>query len=312
MGMVLLATGCAKKQPSQLVVGQQAPSSRIEKKLDIIEAARSSIGVPYRFGGTSPVTGFDCSGLVCWSYQQVGIQLPRSARDQIMFGNKVERQEDLKPGDIVVFKGTRGRTGWHSGIYTGDGKFVHSPSTGKTVTESRLDEEYYARRFAGARRIPRDGSAAEMYAQYEAEQKASALVARESTSSRKAMLTANAKSGGKGSKASGKSGKKAGKGGKTPEAMAASKGKGGLLVADAGKAKQKNSSSKSNDGERRTAGKNAAKDDSGKSGGLRDKSQPVASAGKPKAEKQSSSKGGGVEAARNGNSKAAAKNKNKS
>ena len=306
MGMMLLAAGCAKKQPSQLVASQQAPSSRIEQKLDIIEAARSNIGVPYRFGGTSPATGFDCSGLVCWSYQQVGIQLPRSARDQIMFGSRVERQEDLKPGDIVVFKGTRGRTGWHSGIYTGEGKFVHSPSTGKTVTESRLDEDYYARRFAGARRIPRDGSATEMYAQYEAEQKASAMVARESKSSRKAMLTASAKTGGKGSKVSAdKSGKntktKAGKNGKSSETQVAAS-KSGLIVADAGKAgRTKNSSSKA--GDRQAAGKSASKGDSGKKGEPRDK-QPVASTAKPK-------KDGSIQADKAGSGKAAGKSKNK-
>ena len=155
VGVLVLLSGCASRQSDA-----PAPSPPpLARNADIIETARSLIGVPYRFGGTSPQSGFDCSGLVCWSYEQVGVRLPRRASEQIKFGDKVERKGDLQPGDIVVFKGTRGRTGWHSGIYTGQNKFVHSPSTGKTVTESSLDEEYYARRFVGARRVSRSDSA---------------------------------------------------------------------------------------------------------------------------------------------------------
>ena len=195
LGMILFAGGCVKKQPPQLTANQRN-SPRVEQKMDVTESARSTIGTPYKFGGNSPETGFDCSGLVCWSYRQVGIDLPRRAKDQLMFGERVTRKEDLQLGDIVVFKGTRGRTGWHSGIYTGDGKFVHSPSTGKTVTEDRLDEKYYAQRFAGARRIPRDGSAAALYAKYTAELKAEAVTAHKAKKSSKSTLVAsNTKSG---------------------------------------------------------------------------------------------------------------------
>jgi len=135
---------------------QPVPDPFIEKKLNIVEAARSNIGVRYRFGGSSPQTGFDCSGLVSWSYQQVGVTLPRRAREQLTFGVKVDDKSQLLPGDIVVFRRTSSRTGWHSGIYTGDGKFIHSPRRGKTVTETKLGQAYFAQRFAGARRIPRD------------------------------------------------------------------------------------------------------------------------------------------------------------
>lgn len=282
LGTVLLAAGCATRKPAQVVPEQHASAARMEQKLDVVDAARSNIGVPYRFGGNSPATGFDCSGLVCWSYDQVGIQLPRSARDQIMFGLKVDKKADLKPGDIVVFKGTRGRTGWHSGIYTGEGRFVHSPSTGKTVTESRLDEDYYAQRFVGARRIPRDGSAAEMYAQYTAEQRVNALTAKSSKKSRGQMLAASGKAGGKGKASAKSSGKK-----------------GGVVVASAG------SGAKSKSGKSAVA-KNPSKGDSGKktSGGA----DKPAVQGKSQAAK-AAPKSGTVQAARNGKSSHKGKNR---
>ena len=87
--LLLLASGCAKYPASTAPLGGTAAGKAISR------TAQSAVGTPYRPGGDSPKTGFDCSGLVCWSYEQVGIQLPRSARDQIMFGTKVERQEDL-------------------------------------------------------------------------------------------------------------------------------------------------------------------------------------------------------------------------
>jgi hypothetical protein len=127
--------------------------------------AKTNLGVPYRFGGTSPKTGFDCSGLVCWSFEQVGVKVPRIAKDHLKAGVKVESREQLRPGDIVVFKGMRSRTGWHSGIYSGNGMFVHSPSTGKTVRESLLSESYFAKRYVGGRRIPRTGEIALHYAE---------------------------------------------------------------------------------------------------------------------------------------------------
>jgi hypothetical protein len=175
LAAALLSAGCAIRQTVDAPVPASAPV--MEKKLDVIEAARSNIGIRYKYGGNSPRTGFDCSGLVCWSYEQVGVSLPRRARDQLMFGIRVDR-DALQPGDIVVFKGTNNRSGWHSGIYTGNGQFVHSPSSGKAVTESNLDDAYYARRYAGASRIPSDGSAAKLYAEYMEKERAAASSAR--------------------------------------------------------------------------------------------------------------------------------------
>jgi hypothetical protein len=173
--LIVLGSGCANKQTAH------APLLRdpvVAAPKDVVSVARSSMGVPYKFGGRTPETGFDCSGFVCWSYEQIGVQLPRSAREQAGFGIPI-RKEDLKPGDIVAFKGTRGRTNWHSGIYTGDGKFIHSPNKGKVVSESSLDERYYAQRYYGACRIPQDGNAEALYSAYMEKERRNATAAGE-------------------------------------------------------------------------------------------------------------------------------------
>ena len=89
-----------------------------------VQVARSAIGTPYVPGGRNP-GGFDCSGLVQWAYKSVGINLPRTAREQSAVGKRITRVEDMRAGDIVAFH--HPRRGYHTGIYVGDGKFVHSP-----------------------------------------------------------------------------------------------------------------------------------------------------------------------------------------
>lgn len=192
LGM-LLSTGCVKQQQAQYHAEAPKPNvTKVEQSPDVIEAARSNIGIPYRYGGNSPQTGFDCSGLICWAYGQIGIQLPRSARDQFFFGEKIERK-DLQPGDIVLFKGTNSRSGWHAGLYSGNNMFVHSPSTGKTVTETSLDTKYYAKHYAGARRIPRDGSATAMMAEYMEQQKVLYAASKSKKSSKQSTAVASSK-----------------------------------------------------------------------------------------------------------------------
>lgn len=169
LGMLFLGTGCANKQQPDYngaaakhpATVQNATTGNAGNNTDgVVEAARKNIGIPYKFGGIRPETGFDCSGLVCWSFSQVGVEVPRTAKGQLGFGQRVAK-ESLEPGDIVVFKGTRSRTGWHSGIYTGEGKFIHSPTRGKKVIESSMTDKYFAKRFAGASRVAlREKSAA--------------------------------------------------------------------------------------------------------------------------------------------------------
>lgn len=222
LAAVLLSAGCALRQSTAPAAVSSAPA--VEKRLDVLDAARSNIGAPYKYGGNSPQSGFDCSGLVCWSYQQVGIALPRRARDQLMFGLQVDKNE-LRAGDIVVFKGTRGRSGWHSGIYSGDGKFIHSPGTGKTVTESGLDEAYFARRYVGASRIPRDGTAAKMYVDYLEKERATAKASLAGKKKNKRTAVASAKNSKfkRSASAKGKQGAKSGNTAQKPAAKSSKK-----------------------------------------------------------------------------------------
>ena len=115
-----------------------------------VQVARSAIGTPYVPGGRNP-GGFDCSGLVQWAYKSVGINLPRTAREQAVVGKRITRVEDMRAGDIVAFH--HPRRGYHTGIYVGDGKFVHSPRRRTRVRINSLDDPYFRTTFMGARRV---------------------------------------------------------------------------------------------------------------------------------------------------------------
>ena len=121
----------------------------------LLRKARSAIGTPYVPGGMSP-GGFDCSGFVCWAYKSVGVNLPRTAREQSVVGTRINNVEDMQVGDIVAFR--HPRRGYHTGIYVGDGKFIHSPHRRTTVRINSLDDPYFKGTFLGARRIKTDGS----------------------------------------------------------------------------------------------------------------------------------------------------------
>ncbi|MCD7984932.1 MAG: C40 family peptidase [Desulfovibrio sp.] len=161
-----LAFGCATKQNStnddQLRVERfrrsyeaaldedQAQASR-----QLLRKARSAIGTPYVRGGSSP-GGFDCSGFVCWAYKSVGVDLPRTAREQSVVGERIKNQEDMRAGDIVAFR--HPRRGYHTGIYVGDGKFIHSPRRRTTVRINSLSDPYFSSTFLGARRVNFEGN----------------------------------------------------------------------------------------------------------------------------------------------------------
>ena len=121
----------------------------------MVEQAMGLLGVPYRRGGNSESTGFDCSGFVRHLYEKsVGQILPRRAVDQARATEVIDREE-LKPGDLVFFNTMR-RAFSHVGIYVGDGKFIHSPRAGKAVNVEDMRSAYWQKRFNGARRVPID------------------------------------------------------------------------------------------------------------------------------------------------------------
>ena len=122
---------------------------------DLVVTAMGFLGVPYRRGGNSVETGFDCSGFVRAMYEQtVGLVLPRRAAEQAQATQMIAR-EDLKPGDLVFFNTMR-RAFSHVGIYVGDGKFIHSPRSGAQVRVEDMRTAYWHTRFNGARRVAID------------------------------------------------------------------------------------------------------------------------------------------------------------
>jgi cell wall-associated NlpC family hydrolase len=111
--------------------------------------ARRMLGVPYRYGGDSPSSGFDCSGLVRYVFGHFGLSLPHSSYADFGVGRHVGRAA-LRPGDLVFFDGLG-----HVGLYVGSGSFIHAPHSGTTVRISSLTDPWYSSRYVGARRVGR-------------------------------------------------------------------------------------------------------------------------------------------------------------
>lgn len=129
-----------------------APTPSSPQRSEALLQALLALGLDYRYGGNSPVTGFDCSGLVAHVYLEAwNIRLPRNTSAQSKAGMPVSLAE-LQAGDLVFYD-TQKRPYSHVGIYLGDGKFVHAPKTGAQVRVESLKSSYWAQRFNGARRI---------------------------------------------------------------------------------------------------------------------------------------------------------------
>jgi len=146
--LVLALAGCASTPASRSDARPDAASGAAERAAGY---AMKMIGKPYRYGGTSPTTGFDCSGLVQFSFRQAGVALPRSTEEQLRAANRV-RLSGLRRGDLLFFD-EEGKKKSHVGIYLGDGRFVHAPSTGRHVRTDSLDSPYWKKHLSEARRV---------------------------------------------------------------------------------------------------------------------------------------------------------------
>jgi cell wall-associated NlpC family hydrolase len=151
---LLLASGAQADEP--IVIPPPPRVSFIDRATttvqDVIDKAVDLLGIPYRFGGTTPESGFDCSGFVSHVfYTGFGLILPRSALEQSKAGRAVPFTE-LKPGDLVFFNTMRHAFS-HVGIYLGNDQFVHAPRTGERVRVDSMNDSYWIQRFNGARRI---------------------------------------------------------------------------------------------------------------------------------------------------------------
>jgi cell wall-associated NlpC family hydrolase len=133
----------AKTNPAR-----QLASARAAMSQRVVSYAKRFLGVRYVYGGSSPRSGFDCSGFVRYVYAHFGVSLPHSSYAQFADGRHVSRRA-LRPGDLVFFDGVG-----HVGLYVGNGRFIHAPHTGTRVQITTL-AGWYSARFSGARRLLR-------------------------------------------------------------------------------------------------------------------------------------------------------------
>jgi cell wall-associated NlpC family hydrolase len=151
--IVASVAGCSayRPEPPAPVAPVPAPEPRAERSEALLQALLA-LGVDYKYGGKSHLTGFDCSGLVAHVYREAwGVRLPMNAAGQSQVGTPVKLAE-LQAGDLVFYD-TLKRPYSHVGIYLGDGRFVHAPKTGAQVRVESMKSAYWTQRYNGARRV---------------------------------------------------------------------------------------------------------------------------------------------------------------
>jgi cell wall-associated NlpC family hydrolase len=142
---VLLVAGCAGTP----TVVEPRPTVR-EVRGPVVQLALSMVGVRYRYGGADPAAGFDCSGLVYYTFTSNGHAVPRTSQDQFNSARRIPLAQAAE-GDLVFFQDQERLS--HVGIYLGDGRFVHAPSSGGAVSVARLDAPYYQRHLVAVGRL---------------------------------------------------------------------------------------------------------------------------------------------------------------
>ncbi len=154
---LVVAVFCVLAASAGATVDEGARHLRIQERAQVpdpptkgeraAKAALEAVGVPYRWGGTSPSGGFDCSGLVRWAWGRLGVDLPHNSYALYSVGRRVS-ESNLDPGDILFFSGLG-----HVGLYIGGGRMVHAPYSGKDVEIVRLANSHYGARLVAARRV---------------------------------------------------------------------------------------------------------------------------------------------------------------
>jgi len=144
--IILLLLGGCSSNPYQ----QQNVSS--QERAKIVNVANDMLGISYQYGGQTPKKGFDCSGLVYYTHKQAGIRIPRTTRGQFSAVKQISYRS-LKAGDLVFFNTKGYGLVSHVGIYIGDGKFIHAPSSGKRVSIADINDKYWKHHYTGAGRL---------------------------------------------------------------------------------------------------------------------------------------------------------------
>ena len=154
LGLAALAAGCSgvSQRPAA-----SAPQVTVEPRVAdsivgdaIADLAMGMVGTRYRYGGTDPVEGFDCSGLVFYTYTQAGYEVPRTSRELFRATRKIA-VGDADPGDLMFFQDETKLS--HVGIYIGEGRFVHAPASGQRVAIASLDSPYYLEHLVAVGRL---------------------------------------------------------------------------------------------------------------------------------------------------------------
>jgi cell wall-associated NlpC family hydrolase len=153
-----LLSACASRTPPAPVVRAPLVFNTSQdfspEAQDVLFRALGLVGTPYRWGGNTPDSGFDCSGLISYVYRDVaGITLPRSTREMIVMRAPDVGKEGLQTGDLIFFATNGGSQVSHAGIYVGEGRFVHAPATGGTVKLDSLSKAYWQKAYLSAKRI---------------------------------------------------------------------------------------------------------------------------------------------------------------
>jgi cell wall-associated NlpC family hydrolase len=149
-----LATGCAStpapvvEAPGRVAVEPRVADAQVGGA--IADVAMGMVGTRYRYGGTDPVEGFDCSGLVYYAYGQAGYRVPRTSQELFRTARKIAVGE-ADPGDLMFFQDQTKLS--HVGIYLGDGMFVHAPANGREVAVASLDLPYYQQHLVAVGRL---------------------------------------------------------------------------------------------------------------------------------------------------------------